>query len=414
MDKYTLSADDVYNESLKNYFLQNNMHFISNLQDGLRIVFGINRDFNKVKILFKEACKYDCDYKDKGAISSEMQLKILLIILGAVSFASALDKSICETIFEKGIKCGQYFIAASNTSFDVRITFFQILYQSISMYEKTLGNIDKTLKNLDLGKKHGNELITKMESGAGCRVRLLRMYYATHKLCLDEALYLKALELCNEVFDYINSYSKFNKATSNDEVDIISHIKESKAFLDKMPNEARTTPLKLAFFVSGIGFLYGSETIEKNYDKALYFFKKASDLNNVDADFFLGIMYEEGHGVGKDLSIAKDYYKRAAEGNNIEAQYYLSRLILSGDYCKTQEDVLEAFYWLVLSSLHKNKNATEYLNKLRRIDKSIEEGLQEIKQRICESNPELLVEENIPEKKVSFMTAIRNKLCKYI
>jgi TPR repeat protein len=43
----------------------------------------------------------------------------------------------------------------------------------------------------------------------------------------------------------------------------------------------------------------------QSYKNAAYWFKKAANQGNADAQYNLGVCYENGHGVKKDLQKAK-------------------------------------------------------------------------------------------------------------
>jgi len=66
----------------------------------------------------------------------------------------------------------------------------------------------------------------------------------------------------------------------------------------------------------------------KDYANALIHFKKAANLNNSIALFYLGILYDEGYGVPKDHEMAFKYYKQSADLgyvlgiNNLGILYY--------------------------------------------------------------------------------------------
>ena len=51
----------------------------------------------------------------------------------------------------------------------------------------------------------------------------------------------------------------------------------------------------------------------KDYANALIHFKKAGNLNNSTALFYLGDIYERGYGVPKDYEMAYKYYKQSAD-----------------------------------------------------------------------------------------------------
>jgi TPR repeat protein len=63
-------------------------------------------------------------------------------------------------------------------------------------------------------------------------------------------------------------------------------------------------------------FYYGSDDIDIDYSEALKLFRKASEQGNVDATNNLGVCYEEGNGVAKNLERAKHFYKKASDRNH--------------------------------------------------------------------------------------------------
>ena len=93
-----------------------------------------------------------------------------------------------------------------------------------------------------------------------------------------------------------------------------------------------------------IGFCYeeGEEiNFQQSYDKAAYWYEKAAEKGNVDAQIRLGLFYQEGYSVEKDYEKAVYWYEKAAEKNSIEAQYRLAQLYQNDDI-KNYE---EAIYW---------------------------------------------------------------------
>lgn len=68
---------------------------------------------------------------------------------------------------------------------------------------------------------------------------------------------------------------------------------------------------------------------EDNYldeSSALQYLEKSSELNDADAQFLLGQMYESGIFVDKNEEYAKAFYEKAAENNSIQAREALDRL----------------------------------------------------------------------------------------
>ena len=56
------------------------------------------------------------------------------------------------------------------------------------------------------------------------------------------------------------------------------------------------------------------------------FFEKSADLGNTDAMYNLGMCYEQGNGVTKDLSKAREWYTKAAAQGSEDAKTKLVAL----------------------------------------------------------------------------------------
>ncbi|WP_457596370.1 tetratricopeptide repeat protein [Hydrogenimonas sp.] len=64
------------------------------------------------------------------------------------------------------------------------------------------------------------------------------------------------------------------------------------------------------------------EFFEKDeYEKALEAFSQHK--KNVEAQYFLGMLYYDGLGVEKDLEAAKRWFKKAARQGSLDAEYML-------------------------------------------------------------------------------------------
>jgi len=70
---------------------------------------------------------------------------------------------------------------------------------------------------------------------------------------------------------------------------------------------------------SRLGYCYhtGGCGFEKNYQKAVEWYRTAADSGDSAAQYNLGVCYENGSGVAKDEAEALNWYKKAAtQGNN--------------------------------------------------------------------------------------------------
>ncbi|XP_053370051.1 death ligand signal enhancer [Clarias gariepinus] len=76
--------------------------------------------------------------------------------------------------------------------------------------------------------------------------------------------------------------------------------------------------------------IIGLESAKAGDHKAAFeCFQASAQQNYSKAQFNIGVCYEMGHGVGKDLSKALQYYKRAALTGHPQAQYRWAKLLLN-------------------------------------------------------------------------------------
>jgi len=80
-----------------------------------------------------------------------------------------------------------------------------------------------------------------------------------------------------------------------------------------------------------------------DYATALKGFRLLAVQGNKDAQADLGIMYENGYGVSKDLHEARRWYRKAAEQGNPKAQYNLGVMYAKGT--GGPQDYTEAVKW---------------------------------------------------------------------
>ncbi len=78
--------------------------------------------------------------------------------------------------------------------------------------------------------------------------------------------------------------------------------------------------------------LLGIKSYEKQgFFKARNYFEKACDLNNGGGCGALGMLYENGQGVEKDLTKAAQFYSKACDLNNNKGCFNLGALYLEKD-----------------------------------------------------------------------------------
>ena len=94
-------------------------------------------------------------------------------------------------------------------------------------------------------------------------------------------------------------------------------------------------------FKDGVG-------VDKNYTEAVKWFRKAAEQGNDVAQVNLGVCYESGQGVVKDLAEAVKWYRKAAEQGNANAQYILGICYQNGK--GVVENSSEAVKWYLKSA----------------------------------------------------------------
>jgi len=66
--------------------------------------------------------------------------------------------------------------------------------------------------------------------------------------------------------------------------------------------------------------------VPQDYPRAAYWYHKAAEQGDADAQYSLGILYVYGHGVPQDYARAAEWLRLAAAQDNEEAQKALARL----------------------------------------------------------------------------------------
>lgn len=88
-----------------------------------------------------------------------------------------------------------------------------------------------------------------------------------------------------------------------------------------------------------------------NFEKALYFYRKAADFGHKRAMFNIGSFYHQGKVVDMDIEKAIAWYKQSSEGGYADASYRLGELYLNGS--GVDKDELNAYEKFLLASQQK-------------------------------------------------------------
>ena len=113
-----------------------------------------------------------------------------------------------------------------------------------------------------------------------------------------------------------------------------------------------------AQFAMGVLYFEG-HGVSKNLDEALAWFLKAANSGHPTAMFNLGVAYWEGRGLNKNFSQAVDWWERAAESGDVASQYNLGLAYYLGK--GAQKDIDKARSWLTQASDQGHADANRVL-----------------------------------------------------
>lgn len=82
-----------------------------------------------------------------------------------------------------------------------------------------------------------------------------------------------------------------------------------------------------------------------------------------EAQYYLGMMYDDGKGIGRDPALAAEWYRKAAEQGIAAAQYNLGAMYETGDGVQT--DHIQAEKWYKLAARQGNEEAGRRLAELK-------------------------------------------------
>ena len=80
-----------------------------------------------------------------------------------------------------------------------------------------------------------------------------------------------------------------------------------------------------------------------DFPKEFIYLQKAAELGKPDAQYNLGVMFKNGHGVKQNLTEAAKWYRKAAEQDDADAQFSLGVLCQQGK--GVEQDYVEAMKW---------------------------------------------------------------------
>lgn len=105
---------------------------------------------------------------------------------------------------------------------------------------------------------------------------------------------------------------------------------------------------------------------KKDFQAALNAFRQADEAGHFKAKRYLGLMYLNGLGVGKNENRAFDYFKQASENGDITSQYWLAYCYENG--IGTKSDLNQAIVWYQKSAQRGDKISQPAIEALKRLN----------------------------------------------
>ncbi|MEX2523389.1 MAG: tetratricopeptide repeat protein [Gammaproteobacteria bacterium] len=100
------------------------------------------------------------------------------------------------------------------------------------------------------------------------------------------------------------------------------------------------------------------------YEKAYNIMRSLAEASNhAYAQYYVGMMYLNGQGVGQDYSRAGEWFLKAAENRVPQAQYKLARLYFDGR--GLPRDYERAYAWFRVGAVHNHKLSINSLEEAR-------------------------------------------------
>lgn len=87
-----------------------------------------------------------------------------------------------------------------------------------------------------------------------------------------------------------------------------------------------------------------------------------AELGDAEAQFNLGVLYDEGAGVVRNLATAADWYRKAAEQGFVDAQTNLGIMYYHG--LGVERDHETAAHWFRLAADQGDAEASAYLQRI--------------------------------------------------
>lgn len=114
-----------------------------------------------------------------------------------------------------------------------------------------------------------------------------------------------------------------------------------------------------------MGIMYAQgHGVEQDKAQAVAWFRKAAEQELAQAQSIMGTVYARGMGVEQDFAEAARWYLRAAEQNDTASQYALGVLYANGQ--GVTKDYSDAYFWFAVAAARNYAPAKESLSQVQR------------------------------------------------
>jgi TPR repeat protein len=113
--------------------------------------------------------------------------------------------------------------------------------------------------------------------------------------------------------------------------------------------------------------------------QAAQLFQQAAELGHAGAQFYLGMSYENGSGVPKDVAAAANWFRQSATNGYVEASMALGYFYSEG--LEVKPDYVEAFVWYSVAAAQGNRIGKLFRNGM--MNKLNSGQLAEAEQRVA-------------------------------
>jgi len=112
-----------------------------------------------------------------------------------------------------------------------------------------------------------------------------------------------------------------------------------------------------------LGLMYDQgQGVPQNYSEAVKWYRKAAEQGHADAQYFLGTMYVQGQGVPLNYAEATKWLQKAAEKGLTDAQFILGGMYYHGQ--GVLKNFQAAYVWWSIASANGDKNSKKNLQSL--------------------------------------------------